>query len=266
LLCRREQIVAPVDQCAHGLLARQRRAVAAGENPKPLVEFLRQRVDGDDPYAGGGEFDRERNAVETPADLRDDRRVRIGEREAVIDTLRALGKKGDRSERSGVGCTQPVAGLRRRSIQRGEPVRMLAGDAQRLATRRENAKLGAAAQECIGDIRGFGDDVFAIVENHERSLLSQKPRERLDERAVRQLLDAQRRRDCSDDKFGVGERCEFDEPQAVVRDVAQGRSYLQRRARLADPARPGQGDHPLPSHECHDLTEFGIATHEARQR
>jgi hypothetical protein len=40
LLGRREQIVAPVDECAHRLVARQRRAIAAGKNPKALVKLV----------------------------------------------------------------------------------------------------------------------------------------------------------------------------------------------------------------------------------
>ena len=63
LLRRREKIVAPIDEGLHRLLARQRRAIAAGKNSKALVELagkLRQRQC---PHARGRQLDRQRHSV-----------------------------------------------------------------------------------------------------------------------------------------------------------------------------------------------------------
>ncbi len=74
LLVLEEQVVAPLDHGAERLLARQRGADAAGQQPEPVVEPRGELSDGDGPGAGGGQLDREREAVEPGADLGDDRR------------------------------------------------------------------------------------------------------------------------------------------------------------------------------------------------
>ena len=49
-------------------------------------------------HARRGKFDRKRNAVEPPADVGDDRRVLVGQFEAVVGGQRALDEKRDRRE------------------------------------------------------------------------------------------------------------------------------------------------------------------------
>ena len=49
-LARRKELVTPVDRRAHGLLARKRGAIGAGEHPEAIVELLgeglyRQEID-----------------------------------------------------------------------------------------------------------------------------------------------------------------------------------------------------------------------------
>ena len=53
-------------------------AAAAGEHPEALVEPVAQLPRTEHLDARGGEFDRQRNAVEPPADVRDGRRVLVG--------------------------------------------------------------------------------------------------------------------------------------------------------------------------------------------
>ena len=81
LLLLGKQVVAPIDQRAHRLLARQRGAAAAGQHAKTLVEFLRQLSGRENLYPRRRQLDRQRDAVEPPADLRDDRRALVGQLE-----------------------------------------------------------------------------------------------------------------------------------------------------------------------------------------
>ena len=71
LLAPVEQVVTPRDRRAQRPLAFGRRSRAAGEQRQPLVEPREQRRRRECLDAGCGKFDRERQAVEPSADLRD---------------------------------------------------------------------------------------------------------------------------------------------------------------------------------------------------
>ena len=71
-----QQVPAPVDQRVERLLPRHRRPAATGEEPEPVAEPPRDVVGRHDGHAGRGELDRERDPVETPADLGHGRDVR----------------------------------------------------------------------------------------------------------------------------------------------------------------------------------------------
>ena len=66
-----EQVVAPIDRGAQGLLARQGGAAAAGQQAKGIVQPRGDLLDAEHLHAAGGQLDRERNAVEPAADLGD---------------------------------------------------------------------------------------------------------------------------------------------------------------------------------------------------
>ncbi len=75
---RVEQVVAPVDRAAQGLLAARDVARAGAEEVEPAREAVEDRGGGEDLDAGGGELDRERQAVEARADLLDQPLVGVG--------------------------------------------------------------------------------------------------------------------------------------------------------------------------------------------
>ena len=66
-----EELVAPVDGRSQGLLALGEVARAAAQEAEPVVEPVAQDLRREQPEAGGGELDRQRQAVEPAADLRD---------------------------------------------------------------------------------------------------------------------------------------------------------------------------------------------------
>ncbi len=59
--------MAPVERRAQGLVTRQRRAVAAREQPEPVVEAGGDALDPERGGARRGELDRERDPIEAPA-------------------------------------------------------------------------------------------------------------------------------------------------------------------------------------------------------
>ena len=70
-----EEVVAPVDRRGQGLLPGQRGPRAAGEQPEAVVEVARRSARRSAPAAGRGQLERQRDAVEPPADLGDRRRL-----------------------------------------------------------------------------------------------------------------------------------------------------------------------------------------------
>ena len=130
---------------------------------------------------GRGELDRERDAVEPTADLGD--RVRVRRR-------RARSRAAPRCARSANSCTASLGHRPRRAIDvragsssDAQRPHLLAGDAERLATGRQDAHAGAVAQQPLGEPADRFDEVLAVVE-HEHEL------------AQAQRVDDARRRAC----------------------------------------------------------------------
>ena len=89
-----EERVAPVDRGAQRLLPLGRVARAGGEHVERVVEPLEQRFRRQEPQPGGGELERERQAVEAPADGRDGGRV-LGRQLERASSLGALDEQRD---------------------------------------------------------------------------------------------------------------------------------------------------------------------------
>ena len=122
LLVVEEQLVAPVDDGAQRLLAGQRRARPAGQQPEPIVQPGGDLGDRERPGAGGRQLDGERQTVESGADVGDRRVVR--RRRARAARRRPVARATKRRD--------GVVGRERRHRPDG-----LAADAQSLAARGE---------------------------------------------------------------------------------------------------------------------------------
>ena len=85
-----EQRVAPADGGAQRALAQRQVAVARGEQVEGAVQALKQRRRLQDAHPRGGQFERQRQAIEAPADGADRRGVGLTESEARLDLLGAL--------------------------------------------------------------------------------------------------------------------------------------------------------------------------------
>ena len=90
-----QQIMAPGDGGAQGLLSRREVACPAREDRQPLIEPRQERGRGQQAHAGGGQLDREREAVQPLAD-----RYHVGDivrtqTEGGFDRLGAFDKETD---------------------------------------------------------------------------------------------------------------------------------------------------------------------------
>ena len=72
-----------------------RRSRSAGEQAEPIVKAIADLIDREHFRARGGELDRQRNAVEAPADLGDSCGVRGCELEIPDDSLRPIDEQLD---------------------------------------------------------------------------------------------------------------------------------------------------------------------------
>lgn len=94
-----EEVPGPVDDRAEGLLAGQDRAGAGGEETEAVVETVGDLARGEQPEAGGGQFDGEGQAVEAAADLVDGRAAVPGEVDVGAYGAGALGEEAVRGVR-----------------------------------------------------------------------------------------------------------------------------------------------------------------------
>ena len=96
LLVIAEQLVAPVDGGAQRLLARGCVARAGARRAERGVQAFGDLGRRQQPAAGGGQLDRQRQPVDAPADLRDRGGVAVAELEVGIVRSRALDEQRDR--------------------------------------------------------------------------------------------------------------------------------------------------------------------------
>ena len=140
-----QQPVAPVQRRLQRLLPRRRGALALPEQIEALVEQCRGLLQAVGLDPAGGEFDRQRHAVELAADPGDDRGIGIVERD-----LRAAGRGTFEEElKRGIGLRggrrQP--GIVRRNGERRQPVDLLALDPQGFAARREDMDMRRGVED-----------------------------------------------------------------------------------------------------------------------
>ncbi len=144
-----------------------RGAAAARQQAEALAESLRDLGRCQRPDAGRGELDRERDAVEAPADLQHRADVAFVDGEVGADGRRPLREETDgvavegRLEAGALGCDAEAP-------DDDEP---LARHAEALPARREDRDPGAPLRDLAHDVGHRGDHVLAVVE-HEEQLLA----------------------------------------------------------------------------------------------
>ena len=163
---------------------------------------------------GRRELERQRYAVQSAADRRDQRRGRRrrgrSRSRAPAPGPRRAGPRPTRRRRP----RRSASGRRQR--QRRHAVHVLAVDAERLPRGRQDAQPGAVADELAAELGGAVDHVLAVVEQDERVLLAQRVRSATRAAAAARLVcEPEDGSDRGRDLLGLGQRGELDEPHAV---------------------------------------------------
>jgi hypothetical protein len=220
-------------------LPRQRRPPARGQEFEPVVKQDSDLRGPQHHRARSRKLDRERNAVQPPADR--------GDRAEVFTVRLEI-----RTQRSRPGHEQLDRGVcehglgrhpgRRRHAERRDAIDVLAFDTQRFAAGRQNGHAGAAADDRLGQAGRGIDQMLAIVQDQQQPPASDRPRNGIRRDILAFQLDAQRAGDGRGNQFGLCKRRKLDQ-QAVDLGAVTGRSRgLQRQRRLADPAGSHQAD------------------------
>ncbi len=134
-------------------------------------------------------------------------------RERRLHGARAIDEQAHRVEIRQRGGGDGRARIRER--KRGQRIGRLAGDAQRLAARREHLEAGARLQEPVRELGARVDQVLAVVEHDEQASVCHELRQRVERRAAGLLDHTQHRRDRLSHEAAIGDRRELDEPDAV---------------------------------------------------
>ncbi len=242
LLVRRQQVVAPGDGVAQGPLAGRQVARAAGQQRQPALHPLEHRPRRQRPDAGGGQLDRQRQPVQPLADLGDGRRR--SRRSARSPARAAWARSTNRRTASNwARCSGRGRSPAVRQGQRRHRILALAVDAQdgpagdqdlqaRAPTPSSSATAGAASTTC-SKLSSTSSSCFWRSASRERGQRStgRRPRAR---RAPGRSSTAP-----GPDRDRRGQR---DEEDAVRKAVQHVGGDLERQARLAGAARPGQRD------------------------
>ena len=189
---------------------------------------------GEQPRAGRGELDRQRQPVETSADLHHGGGVRVVDGEVVTHGPRPLdeeahgGERGELSERRRLG--------ERRHRQRRDGVLALGAKAQRGAAGGEDRDAGARDEELIELGRHAGHLLEIVEDEQRRGLL-----EALDQGVERRARALDRRAESGGDTWQhqrrIGDRRQRHELRAAPGPIERG-ADRDRQSGLADPTRP----------------------------
>ena len=257
---RGEEVVAPIDQRAQRLLARQSRPIAARQQTEAIRQALRNALDGQRAHAGRRKLDRERYAVEAMADVDDEDRVLLGQAKARLRGARPIHEK--RYRREIAQCGRRHLHLRVGDGKRRQRIRGFARNVQRLATRRENLQLRPCLQQLAARLGARLQEMLAVVQDDQQTAVPDRFCQRFQNGVSGLFLDSQNGCDGLRDHPGIGDRRELDQPNAVGVIVQHVGGRLQGQPRLAQAARAKQRHQPPFLQRAPDFGQLALTTDE----
>ena len=246
------QAVAPLDGGAQGLMPGRRAVPVAGQQPEPGLEPVGQVGQRQRPQPDGGQFDRERDPVQPPAQADHVRPVGGRDGETGHDHGRAL-----REELHRVAV---VAGIVDR--QRVHLADMLPWHVERLPAGREQGHARRLAEHALGERRARVDEVLAGVEDEQHLAVAQVVQ---DSRALGgpvPFRQPQARRHRGGELRRIAQLRQLGDPGAVPVPLRGQRGRAQADPGLADPRRPDGGHQPGGLQERGEPGEFGLPADE----
>jgi len=248
-------------------VAPQRGAAAAREQPEAILESSPDLLDAEDPQAGRRQLERQRDAVESGADLRDRRGVLRRDPEVGLRGRRPLDEQSD-----GLAPGQRLGRLGRRRVtgagqrQRRHAEGRLAGDPQQFAAGGQHPHAGAATEEGVREAGGGLDQVLAVVQHEQQALGLERVGERLRQGPTGFLAHPQGRRHRLRRAGGLGEGGQLHQPHAVKVRGQHVRRRSEGQAGLAHPAGTGQRHQAVGAQQRRHRRQLPLAPDEAGQR
>ena len=261
MLLDAEQLIAPRDSRPQRLVPRQGGLAAAGEQSKAITQPRSNLLDGEDLHPHGGQFERQRYAVQAAADLGDALRVGCIDAELRIDPPGAI-----HEQPHGLGGRDRlvIGRRRRRHGERPQRDHLLPGNAQALAAGHDEPQFGARRQQCLCDLRRGPDHVLAVVEHDQHAPLADMLRDPAGKWRARRLADSECRRDGQRQTVGVLQRCQVHEPHAIGIGRQQVLGELECEARLAATADSRERQEPGFAKQPRALGALALAADEVR--
>ena len=256
-----QQVVAPVDGGAQRLVPGEGRPAAAGQEAEAVVQPGRDLLHRQGAHPGGGQLDGQRHAVEAAAQLGHRAGVLVGHGERGLDGPGALDEQAARIDLVQVAGAHGRAGLR--GGQRGDRQDGLARDAQRLAAGDHDAHGRAGPHHRLGQLRAFGQDGVAVVEQEEQAFALQVIHHGRQQRPAGRLRQAEDGHDGRQHEVRVGQRAALDEPHAVLEATEQQAGEAEAEAGLAHPTRTGQREQRRLLQDGRRLFDLALAADEA---
>ena len=184
-----------------------------------MIEPLEQRLRGQEPQPGGGELDRERQAVEPPADCCDGFRVLGRQLERASGRPRAL------DEQAIAGLDRPPRGSSSGASGYSRSAAILSGVLLVVTIRSAGQRSTSAATSGAAD-----DELLEVVQEQERLLVADQRGDAFAQRALLGLLHVERVRERRDELRRVGDVGERDERDTVQELGRERPSELDQRS------------------------------------
>lgn len=257
-----QQVVPPVERGTECLVVWQAGPRPSGEQPEPVFEPGGDLLDRQHLGPRRGQLDRQREAIEAPAQLDDCADVGAGDRKPRLRERRALDEEPYGGRLVGQLWRDGVRRVRQREGLHLEDD--LTRDTQRLPARRQDPERGGVAQQERTDLGRCREHMLAVVEHQQERSGSQIVDQDLGG-GPRRFPKAQHRGDGLRDDRRVGNRRQFHEPDPIRERVEAIRGGLDRQSRLPRAARSAEGDQVGPGQEALDLSHLRFPADEARR-
>ena len=158
--------MAPVDRGLERLMTRQRRPAPARQQCEPIGQAVEDLLHRQNAGPHRRELDRERQAVEPPADIHDRPLVCLRQLECARRGLRPLHKKPDRLVLTEL--VQGLGGIWRRQLERRHGEHVLTRRRQRLTAGGDDPHPRRGACDLGHEERGCVEQVLAVVQNQQQ--------------------------------------------------------------------------------------------------
>ena len=246
-----QQAHAPLHRGPQGALPLGQVHRAGPERIQRGRQPVQQRGRVQQPGAGGGQLDRQRQALQPPADLRHRRRVALGEGKA--GPHRAGPVHEQRHRRRGRHLRDRGGARIGRQRQRRHRVLPLGAQPQHRAAGGQDRHPRAAGQQ-LAQVGGDLDHLLQVVQDQQPRAVAERLGQRLQRRRPPGQVGARRPADGGQDQPRVGDRVQRHEHGARAEPVPQPLAHRHRQPGLADPARPGQRHQPHPGRSTSPAT------------